>query len=294
MTYHIVFCHGAERPLDAKEGTLAKVLIKEVNRVDIGSVPVLQIGDLTKYFGGLGAVVDLDLNVYQGEIMGLIGPNGAGKSTVLNMIAGTLSPSKGKLIFKGEDITNLPPHRMAKKGIARVFQSNTLFENVSVITNVRVGLHLHTKIGFLGGFFGSSYTHGREKLLYEEAMEILRFIGLSDQRDQLAINLPHGSQRALCLAVAMAVKPNLLLLDEPLTGMDAEEVNIMISLIKALRDERGITSIIVEHNMRAVMGLCNRIAILNYGSKIAEGAPTEISENPAVIEAYLGAEQDVA
>jgi len=280
--------------LDPKEGTLAKVLIKEVNRVDIGSVPVLQIGDLTKYFGGLGAVVDLDLNVYQGEIMGLIGPNGAGKSTVLNMIAGTLSPSKGKLIFKGEDITNLPPHRMAKKGIARVFQSNTLFENVSVITNVRVGLHLHTKIGFLGGFFGSSYTHGREKLLYEEAMEILRFIGLSDQRDQLAINLPHGSQRALCLAVAMAVKPNLLLLDEPLTGMDAEEVNVMISLIKALRDERGITSIIVEHNMRAVMGLCNRIAILNYGSKIAEGAPTEISENPAVIEAYLGAEQDVA
>ena len=294
MTFHIVFCPGAERWWGVKEGMLAKTPIKEVKGMDMRGTPVLQVVDLTKYFGGLGAVVDLDLNVHQGEISGLIGPNGAGKTTVLNMIAGTLSPTNGSLIFKGEDITNLPPHRMAKKGIARVFQSNTLFGNVSVITNVRVGLHLHTNIGFWGAFLASSYTHNREKLLHEEAMEILGFVGLSDQRDQLAINLPHGSQRTLCLAVAMAVKPSLLLLDEPLTGMNAEEVNVMISLIKALRDERGITSIIVEHNMRAVMGLCNRIAVLNYGSKIAEGTPTEISENSAVIEAYLGTEQDVA
>jgi len=275
-----------------KEGRLAKALIEEFKRVDTRGVPVLQITGLTKYFGGLGAVVGLDLNVHQGEIVGLIGPNGAGKTTVLNMIAGTLSPTRGKLIFKGEDVTNHPPHRIAKKGIARVFQSNTLFENMPVITNVRVGLYLHTKIGFLGAFFGCSYARSREQLLHEEAMEILRFVGLSDQKAQLAISLPHGSQRALCLAVAMAVKPNLLLLDEPVTGMSAEEVNAMVYLVKALRDEMGITSVIVEHNMRAVMGLCDHIAVLNYGRKIAEGSPTEIRENPAVIKAYLGAEQD--
>ena len=235
----------------------------------------------------------MDLDIQRGEIFGIIGPNGAGKTTVMNMIAGSLSSTRGKLIFENEDVSNLPSHRIARKGIARVFQSNTLFENMDVITNVRIGLYLHSKIGFWGAFLKSTYTRGRERILHDEAMEILRFVGLSDQADQLAVNLPHGSQRALCLAVALAVKPILLLLDEPVTGMNAEEVKTMISLVKAIRDQKGITSIIVEHNMRAVMDLCDRIAVLSYGKKIAEGSPVEITQDSAVIEAYLGAEQDV-
>jgi branched-chain amino acid transport system ATP-binding protein len=253
---------------------------------------MLQIDGLTKYFGGLGAVTDLDLDVFEGEILGLIGPNGAGKSTVMNMIAGTSRPSAGRLIFKGKEITNLPPHRIAAKGIARVFQSNTLFQNLPAATNVRIGLHLHSRIGFWGAFLNLSYVHQREEYLRKEAYEILKFVGLFGQEEQLALNLPHGNQRILCLAVALAVKPVLLLLDEPMTGMNADEVNRMLSLIRALRNERGITVIMVEHNMRAVMGLCDRIAVLNYGRRIAEGSPHEISENRQVIQAYLGVEQD--
>jgi branched-chain amino acid transport system ATP-binding protein len=256
--------------------------------------PILQLNHLTKYFGGLGAVVDLNLGVSQGEILGLIGPNGAGKTTVINMIAGAMHPSRGKLIFKGEDVTHLPPHRIAEKGIGRIFQSNTLFQHWSVIANVRVGLHLHRNIDFLSGFFGLSHARKREDFLYERALEILRFVGLFSKKDQLAINLPHGNQRVLCLAVTLALRPTLLLLDEPVTGMNAEEVSVMLSLIRALRDEKGITCIMVEHNMKAVMGLCDRIAVLNYGKKIAEGSPGEVSENPAVIEAYLGVEQDAS
>jgi branched-chain amino acid transport system ATP-binding protein len=255
---------------------------------------ILQIINLTKYFGGLGAVVDLNLDVYQGEILGLIGPNGAGKTTVINMIAGALGPSRGKIIFKGEEVTHLSPHRIAEKGIGRIFQANTLFQHWSVIKNIRVGLYLHSNIDFFSGFFGLSYARKRENFLGEEALEILRFVGLSEKKDHLALDLPHGNQRALCLAVALALRPTLLLLDEPVTGMNAEEVNAMLSLIRALRDEKGITCIMVEHNMKAVMGLCDRIAVLNYGKKIAEGSPVEVSGNPAVIEAYLGVEQDAS
>jgi branched-chain amino acid transport system ATP-binding protein len=251
---------------------------------------LLKIDGLTKHFGGLEALADLDLNVHKGEILGLIGPNGAGKSTVFNMISGSILPTRGTCKFKDEGITGLPPHRIAKKGIARVFQGNVLFRNFTVVTNVLVGLHLQTKMGFWGSFFNTSNSRSRQEALHERAMELLDFVGLSQKATELAANLPHGNQRLLCLAIALASEPELLLLDEPVTGMNAEETSRMVSIIKKLSDKRGITSIIVEHNMRAVMSLCDRIAVLSYGKKIAEGSPQEIAENPAVIEAYLGAE----
>jgi len=254
---------------------------------------LLETVGLTKYFGGLAAVVDLDLKITQKEIFSLIGPNGAGKTTILNMIAGSLRPKNGKVIFNGEDVTKLSPHSRARRRIARVFQANTVFPDISVITNVRVGFHLHSGIGFWDSFFGRKrFTDSRERLLYGKTMEILQLVGLYEERDKVATSLPHASQRILCLAIALATEPSLLLLDEPVTGMNSEEVAAMLSVIRALRDEKGITCIIVEHNMRAVMNLCERIAVVNYGRKIAEGSPGEIRENPAVIEAYLGVEED--
>ncbi len=257
-------------------------------------MPLLETVALTKYFGGLAAVVNLDLSVGTKEIFGLIGPNGAGKSTILNLIAGSLRPKSGRVVLDGEDVTDLAPHSRAGRGIARVFQANTVFPDVSVATNVRVGFHLHTGIGFWETFFGrKSATEAKERLLREKTMEILRLVGLYEERDQAATSLPHASQRRLCLAIALAANPSLLLLDEPVTGMTAEEVAAMLSVIRALRDEKGIGCVLVEHNMRAVMNVCDRIAVVNYGEKIAEGSPGEISENPTVIEAYLGVEEDV-
>jgi branched-chain amino acid transport system ATP-binding protein len=253
---------------------------------------LLNICNLTKYFGGLVAVNDLNLDIYRGEILGLIGPNGAGKSTVLNMISGSISPTKGKCIFKGENLTGLPPHRISKKGIARVFQGNVLFRNLTVMENVLIGTHTRNNMGFWGSLISSSYSHNLDKVMYEKTKEILARVGLANKADELAVNLSHGNQRLLCLSVALASDPELLLLDEPVTGMSAEEVSAMLSLIRMLRETRGITSIVVEHNMRAVMSLCDRIAVVSYGAKIAEGSPEEITKNPAVIEAYLGAEQD--
>ena len=256
-------------------------------------MPLLETVALTKYFGGLAAVVNLDLSVGTKEIFGLIGPNGAGKSTILNLIAGSLRPKSGRVVFDGEDVTDLAPHSRAGRGIARVFQANTVFPDVSVATNVRVGFHLHSGIGFWETFFGrKSATEEKERLLREKTVEILRLVGLYEERDQAATSLPHASQRRLCLAIALAANPSLLLLDEPVTGMTAEEVAAMLSVIRALRDEKGIGCVLVEHNMRAVMNVCDRIAVVNYGEKIAEGSPGEISENPTVIEAYLGVEED--
>jgi branched-chain amino acid transport system ATP-binding protein len=255
---------------------------------------LLEVRGLTKKFGGLVAVSELDFDVNEGEILGIIGPNGAGKSTVFNMICGTISPTSGTLIFRDEDITGLPPHQIAQRGIARLFQGNVLFHNFTVVKNVLIGLHLHTQLGLFGFLFGSPSAHRREKVLYSKAMEILELVGLSGEADKIASSQPHGNQRHVCLAIALAAEPKLLLLDEPVTGMNAEEVLDMVATIKKLKKEQGITSIVVEHNMKAVMGLCDRIVTISYGKKIAEGSPKEISANPAVIEAYLGAEQDAS
>lgn len=254
----------------------------------------LEITKLTKFFGGLAAVMDLDINVDRGLIFGLIGPNGAGKSTVLNMIGGTLRPSQGEIFFKGKKVTRLPPHIRVEDGIGRVFQENLLFANFTVLQNVLVGYHLQSGIGFASIFRKMSDNRGKDETLMLKALDTLEFIGLLEYSDEMAINLPHGRQRLLSLAVALAAQPQLLLLDEPVTGMNAEEVKGMVAMIKALREKKGITCIVVEHNMRAVMGLCDRIAVLNFGKKIAEGLPRAIVEDKAVIEAYLGAEEDVA
>jgi branched-chain amino acid transport system ATP-binding protein len=251
---------------------------------------LLEITNLSKHFGGLAAVANLHLNVKEGEIFGIIGPNGAGKSTILNMIDGYLRPTSGKVFFREQDVTYRVPHERARRGIARVFQSNILFSDIPVMTNVRVGFHLHSGIRFWASFFGFKKRIDRQEMfLAEKAEEILKFVGLYEEREKEATSLPHASQRRLCLAIALAVDPSLLLLDEPLAGMTAEEVASMQIVIHGLREEKGITCIIVEHNMKAIMKLCDRIAVINYGRKIAEGPPSEISKNPEVIEAYLGA-----
>jgi ABC-type branched-subunit amino acid transport system ATPase component len=254
----------------------------------------LEIRKLAKFFGGLAAVMELDLNVSRGQIFGLIGPNGAGKSTALNLIDGTLRPNQGEIIFNEEAITRLAPYRRAQRGIARVFQENLFFNSFTLLENVRIGCHLQTRIGLSSIFFNLRSNKENDELLQQKAMDKLQFVGLAPYADELAANLPHGSQRLLCLAIALATEPQLLLLDEPITGMNAEEVENMLQMIRTLREQNGITCIIIEHNLKAVMGLCDRIAVLNFGIKIADGRPSEIVENPAVIEAYLGTEEDVA
>ena len=253
---------------------------------------LLETKKLTKFYGGLAAVTEVDLSIEQGQIFGLIGPNGAGKSTILNMLSGTVKPSHGRITFNGEEITGIPDFMHAKRGIARVFQEDILFSNLTVFENVKVGFHLIYPICFTDIFFRTSSNLRQQKKLDEEVIKVLGFVGLNTFKDELAENLPHGRQRLLSLAVALAIQPKLLLLDEPLTGMNAKEIETMLVMIRALREQKGITCILVEHNLKAVMGLCDRIAVLNFGKKIAEGSPREVAEDSTVIEAYLGTEEN--
>jgi branched-chain amino acid transport system ATP-binding protein len=254
---------------------------------------LLDVCNLTKTFGGLTAINDLNISVVKGEILGLIGPNGAGKTTALNMISGSISPTRGKCTFNNEDITGLPPHRISKKGISRVFQGNVLFYNLTVINNVLLGMHMRDAVGFWSSVINSAHSRNLDRKMHEKARDILELFGLADKADEIAINLSHGNQRLLCMSIALASDPDLLLLDEPVSGMNDQEVTAMLSLIRKLQKNNGITIILVEHNMRAVMNLCDRIVVISYGAKIAEGSPGEITNNPVVIEAYLGTEDNV-
>ena len=250
---------------------------------------LLEVRGLTKYFGGLAAVSDLDFDISKGELVGLIGPNGAGKTTLFNTISGVCSPSRGRVIFKGEDITGLKPHKIAEKGMVRTFQLTSLFKNKTTLENVIVAHHLQSKTGFWGTLFNTPTSRREENDNKQKAIEILENLGLSPVKDKIARNLPYGQQRALGMAIALAAEPELLMLDEPVTGMNQEEIMNAMALIKRIQ-ERGITILLVEHNMRVVMGFCERIIVLNYGKKIAEGQPKEIRGNKQVIEAYLGVE----
>ena len=251
---------------------------------------LLEAKNLTKQFGGLLAVNRLDFSINQGEIIGLIGPNGAGKTTVFNMITGTFRPTRGEVIFMGEKIGRLKPNQIAQLGVVRSFQLTNLFGDMTVIQNVILGSHQKSGIGLWGSLWNTKSTRRKEMECERGAVRTLEFMGLVEHQKMLAKNLAHGQQRRLEVAVALAAKPEVLLLDEPLQGMNHEEVKDMLNRIAEIRRE-GKTILLVEHNMRAVTSICDRVIVLNFGEKIDEGSPQKVMQNPEVIEAYLGVEE---
>ena len=249
---------------------------------------LLEVRQLNKRFGGLLAVSDLDMTVEEGEIRGIIGPNGAGKTTLFNVISGTYRPTSGDVFLNGDKLTGLRPSRIAAKGGVRTFQRSAMFSDFSVLENVLIARHLHAREGLLGAILGT--VRSMEKANETRALEILDFIGLSAFKDELAPNLSHGHQRALGVAMALATEPRILMLDEPVAGMNLAETKRMTEIIRSLRDEWNITILLVEHDMKTVMGLCEYITVLNFGKRLTEGVPAEIVSNPEVIEAYLGSD----
>jgi branched-chain amino acid transport system ATP-binding protein len=255
---------------------------------------LLQVSGLTCRFGGLVAVNDVTLTVESRAIHGLIGPNGAGKTTTFNLISGVLKPTAGRVVFDGTDITGVPMHQLVKRGLVRTFQHSQLFPGFTVFRNVLVALHSHTGVSTLGGFFGSAAERRRRLELADEAQRILTFVGLANHAEDLAGDLPHGFQRLLQVAVGLAPKPRLLLLDEPVAGLNHADVDRMMALVRDLRDAQGVTVVLVEHNMKAVMGVCDRVSVLQFGKLIAEGSAQEVTQDPTVIEAYLGVYDDAS
>ncbi len=249
--------------------------------------PLLQVNGLTRVFGGLVAANAVDFSVLDGEVVGLIGPNGAGKTTVFNMIAGSLAPTSGSLRFRGEDYVGTPAHRMAQRGIARTFQITSLFPTLSVLDNVKLGTHRHKKTGWWGATIFSAAYRREEQEVDDKANAVLGFLGLSDKGARIAQNLAYGDQRRLEIAIALAAEPVLLLLDEPAAGMNPDEARRLTETIGRIRDT-GVSVLLVEHHMRVVMGICDRIIVLNQGNKIAEGTPAVVANDPTVVSVYLG------
>jgi branched-chain amino acid transport system ATP-binding protein len=251
---------------------------------------MLQFNQISKRFGGLHVLQDVTFTVPQGTIFGLIGPNGAGKTTVFNLVTGLLQPSGGSIVFNGQDLRGVPPHRITELGIARTFQNIRIFKEMTLLENVVVGMHDHLDYGFAGLLFNLGSFRRIEAQARERALELLSWVKLEHKAQMLAESLSYGEQRRLEFARALATNPKLLLLDEPVAGMNpSEKTELMAEIINI--KQRGFSIFLIEHDMRFVMGLCDRIAVLNFGKIIAEGVPDAIKNNPDVIEAYLGKEE---
>ncbi|MFC1950122.1 ABC transporter ATP-binding protein [Chloroflexota bacterium] len=250
-------------------------------------MPILELVGVRKQFGELVAVDNMDLTIEEGELRGLIGPNGSGKTTLFNLISGFFPVTSGKVIWQGEDITDDKAHVIVGKGLARTFQLTTLYKDITVLKNVIIACHLHVGMGIFQQVLMTAKTRRKEKAIEEKALGLLEAMDIVHVKDEIAGDLPHGHQRSLGIAIALATEPKLLLLDEPVTGMNPTETEVMMEKIKKLRD-RGITILIVEHDMKAVMSTCEKITAMNFGKKITEGTPEEVSSHEEVIKAYLG------